>query len=54
MTAQRTAMPWRFFLGASLLTAAILLPHADPEAVFAGMILAAALQWGWSRLGRHT
>ena len=44
-------MQWRFFLGASFLTAALLMPHADPRAVIAGMVLAGALQWGWSRLG---
>jgi hypothetical protein len=42
-------MPWRFFLGACLLTAAILLPHANAIAVIAGMVIAGLLQWSWSR-----
>jgi hypothetical protein len=44
-------MQWRFFLGASLLTASLLMPHADPGAVIAGVVLAGVLQWGWSRVG---
>ena len=43
-------MKWRFFFGACFLTAAILLPHANAVAVFAGMIVAAVVQWGWSRI----
>jgi hypothetical protein len=42
-------MPWRFFFGACLLTAALLLPHASVVAVVAGMVLAAFVQWTWSR-----
>jgi hypothetical protein len=44
-------MHWRFFLGASLLTAAIVLPHADGKPVIAGVILAAIIQWSRSHLG---
>jgi hypothetical protein len=44
-------MPWRFFIGACLLTAALLLPHASVVAVGAGMVLAALVQWTWSRFG---
>jgi hypothetical protein len=40
-------MPWRFFLGACLLTAAILLPHANPAPVVVGMLLAGLVQWTW-------
>ena len=42
-------MQWRFFSGACLLTAALLLPHAKASPVLAGMLLAALVQWGWSR-----
>jgi hypothetical protein len=42
-------MQWRFFFGACLLTAAILLPHTRVGPVIAGMVLAAIVQWGWSR-----
>ena len=43
------AMQWRFFFGACLLTAALLLPHANAGPILAGMLLAALVQWGWSR-----
>ena len=42
-------MQWRFFFGACLLTAALLLPHANAGPILAGMLLAALVQWGWSR-----
>jgi hypothetical protein len=42
-------MPWRFFFGACVLTGALLLPHANTVPVIAGMLLAALVQWGWSR-----
>jgi len=44
-------MRWRFFFGASLLTAALIVPSAGTKPVFAGIILAAVVQWGWSRIG---
>ncbi|HLG57198.1 MAG TPA: hypothetical protein VI485_17795 [Vicinamibacterales bacterium] len=44
-------MQWKFFLGACLVTAALLLPHAAAGPVVAGMALAGVLQWGWSRIG---
>jgi hypothetical protein len=43
-------MQFRFFVGACFLTAAMLLPHANALPVVAGMLLAAAVQWAWSRL----
>ena len=36
------------FGGSCLLTAALLLPHVKPLPVFAGIILAALIRWGWS------
>ena len=42
-------MQWRFFFGACLLTGAVLLPHATAAPILAGMLLAALVQWGWSR-----
>ena len=42
-------MQWRFFFGACLLAGAVLLPHANAVPVIAGMLLAALVQWGWSR-----
>jgi hypothetical protein len=42
-------MQWRFFFGACLLTAALVLPHAKADPVVAGMLLAAHVRWGWSR-----
>jgi hypothetical protein len=43
-------MQWKFFLGACLLTGAMLLPRAGKVPVFAGMALAGLVQLGWSRL----
>lgn len=42
---------WAFFIGACLLTGALLLPHGGAGPVIAGMLLAALVQWGWSRFG---
>jgi nucleoside recognition membrane protein YjiH len=41
-------MQWKFFFGACLLTGALLLPHARPSSVVAGMVLAAFIQWIWA------
>lgn len=46
-------MEWRFFLGASFLTGALLVPIAGVGPVFAGIVLAAVVQWVSSRLGRR-
>jgi mannose/fructose-specific phosphotransferase system component IIA len=43
-------MQWKYFLGASFLTAALLVPHAGTEPVIAGMALALLLQWLRSRI----
>jgi hypothetical protein len=43
-------MEWRFFFGACLLTGAMLLPHAKAGPIIAGMLIAALVQWGRSRL----
>jgi hypothetical protein len=40
-------MPWKFFFGACLLAAALLLPHAPPGPVLGGMLLAALIQRAW-------
>lgn len=37
------------FLGASFLTAALLLPHARALSVGGGIVLAGLLLWSWSR-----
>jgi hypothetical protein len=37
------------FLGAALLVAALLLPHARLIPVGSGIALAGALRWGWKR-----
>ena len=39
----------RLLFGACLLTTALLLPHAKASPVRTGMLLAALVQWGWSR-----
>jgi hypothetical protein len=46
-------MQWRFFLGAALLTAALIVPNAGTKPVVAGIVLAAIVQWGRSRNRRH-
>jgi uncharacterized membrane protein (GlpM family) len=45
----KTAVPWKFFLGACLLTGALLFPHANAGPVIAGMILAGAILMLWTR-----
>lgn len=47
-------MPWRFFLGAAFLTAALLEPYAGVGAVARGVALAAAIQWLWRRVSRRS
>ena len=37
-------MQWRFFFGACFLTGALLLPHANPEPIIAGMAVAGVLR----------
>jgi hypothetical protein len=37
------------FAAACLLTAALLLPHASPLPVLAGMVLAGVIRWVWGR-----
>ena len=41
---------WKFFLGACLLTGALLFPHAKPWPVIGGMVLAGLMQLLWVRL----
>ena len=38
------------FLGACLLTGALLMPHAGMEPVIAGLALAAVIQWAWYQM----
>jgi hypothetical protein len=40
-------MEWRFFLGASFLTGALIVPFAGVRPVAAGLILGAAIRGGW-------
>jgi hypothetical protein len=44
-------MRWQFFLGACLLTGALLLPHAPVRSILGGFGLAAVvhLTWRWTR-----
>jgi hypothetical protein len=49
LTWLRTAFPSRSFLGACLLTGALLFPHADAGPVLAGMVLAGIIQLFWAR-----
>ena len=44
-------MQWKCFVGASLLTAALVQPHAGGKPVVAGVVIAAILQWSWYRIG---
>jgi len=46
------ATEWKFFLGASFLTAALIAPHAGATPVAAGIVLAAVVRWGLSRSAR--
>jgi hypothetical protein len=48
----RGAAEWKFFLGASFLTAALIVPHAGAKPVAAGIVLAALVRWGRSRTPR--
>ena len=48
--AGRVILRWRFFLGACLLTGAVLLPYVKAGPVIAGMVLAGLIQIAWSRL----
>ena len=41
-------MQWKFFLGATLLTVAVLQPHAPAKSVVAGVGLAALARWAWT------
>ena len=47
------AMQWKFFLGACLLTAAVLQPHAPTRSIIGGIGLAALAQWAWVEAGRQ-
>lgn len=44
---------WKFFLGACLLTAAILQPHAPARSILGGMGLAGIALWAWGLVSRH-
>jgi hypothetical protein len=43
---------WRFFLGASFLTAALVIPRAGVVPVAVGIVLAGAVQFAYMRLRR--
>jgi hypothetical protein len=43
-------MQWKFFLGACVLTGALVLPHARMVPVIAGMTLAGLIQLAWSQI----
>jgi hypothetical protein len=45
-------MEWKLFLGASFLTAALIVPHAGAKPVAVGIVLAAVVRWSQSRNGR--
>lgn len=53
-------MPWKFFLGACLLTASLVMPHAGLMPVLEGALLAGVVIWlrarvvDWSRTRRGT
>ncbi len=46
-------MQWKFFLGACLLTGALLLPHVGAVPVVAGFVLARVIQLAWSGISRR-
>jgi hypothetical protein len=46
-------MHWRFFVGACLLTAALLQPHAPLKSVLGGMGVAALLQLALTQIQRR-
>jgi hypothetical protein len=50
LTWLKAVFPWKFFLGACLLTGALLSPHANAGPVIAGMVLAGILQMLWARI----
>ena len=41
-------MQWKFFLGACLLTTAVLQPHAPGKSLVGGIGLAALARWAWA------
>ena len=41
-------MQWKFFLGACLLMAAVLQPHAPAKSLAGGVALAALARWVWT------
>jgi hypothetical protein len=46
----RKVVHWKFYFGACLLTAAMLMPHAATGPLLAGMVLAGVIQVVWSRV----
>jgi hypothetical protein len=44
---------WKFYLGASFLTLALVLPHARTGPVIAGVALAGLIQLVWARISRR-
>jgi hypothetical protein len=44
-------MEWKFFLGAALLTAALVMPHARFTSVVGGIALARGIQYAMARRG---
>jgi hypothetical protein len=46
-------MEWKFFVGACLLTGAVLVPHAGVVPIVAGMALAGLIRWVWGRFRRR-
>ena len=46
-------MQWKFFLGACVLTAALLQPHAPMKSIIGGMALAAFAIWTRSFVSRQ-
>ena len=38
-------MKWKYFVGATILTAGLLLPYAPPLTIVGGVTLAALLNW---------
>jgi hypothetical protein len=49
----RDILVWKFFLGACLLTGAILQPHAPAKSIAGGMGLAGLVLWTWALASRH-
>ncbi|HVQ12885.1 MAG TPA: hypothetical protein VMS40_04815 [Vicinamibacterales bacterium] len=46
-------MQLKFFLGACLLTGALLLPHGQMPSIVGGMMLAGLIQFVWAIRGRR-